>query len=356
MNIQIDEEKRRIILKAWRNLAASLESEKLQDLQIIKQDIEKLIHHLEHADISKGIIPFTQEQMDGFAHVNSYLGDRWKPENALGKVEFIIYNRFLDAIYEEDSVTDKFLEFPLNESKRAVILKFLKVIYPLLETSQVPLIANKDFMPDTEELIKHFEGLSLPSHQDLLYKFNYRYYFLLASLINFSNSQQPTEVFLNEEEDDLFWDMMAETDDLFIEQTNKEKKESFIKFLTLVDRVVPPNAGEDGFVQELIEDLQCNDDIEAFIDLLKKQHQGEGETFLNADQRLKRFYQYFNEHQRSLPEYSAFPEELYQKFEKIDGSLEHLKRYFIRMAIDENNERYVDDKTYIFDELRRLGY
>jgi len=245
MNIRINEEIRRIIIKTWNNLSKALATSKDQNTQTIKDDIEQLTQHLERADISSGVIQFTQEQHDDFTHAYSYLGEGWKPQRGLNFAEFVVYNKFVDEFFEADTHT-------------------------------------------------------------------------------------------------------------LILQSEKELKGQFLKFLTLVDRVVPPNNGEDTFVTELIEDILYNYTSGKLVSYVEKKYSGGANIYLNSHMRLERFYQYFKLHQEKIPEFSDFPNELYDQFLNINGGIEYLKRYFIEMAIDENNERYTDDKKYIFDELKRL--
>lgn len=99
MNIKINEEKRQIIIKAWRGLSNSFTSESDNMLQVIKGDLKQLIKELEQADISNGVFLLTQMQQDNFTHAYSYLGNRWKPQDFLTDEEFVIYDELEDKIF-----------------------------------------------------------------------------------------------------------------------------------------------------------------------------------------------------------------------------------------------------------------
>lgn len=102
MNIPMNEEKRRIIIKAWSSLSLSLTGTKDQTTKTIKSDMDELVQDLKQVDISGGVLQLTSKMQDNFAHACSYLSEGWKPEEDLTASEFAIYDVFVDEIFEAD--------------------------------------------------------------------------------------------------------------------------------------------------------------------------------------------------------------------------------------------------------------
>lgn len=102
MYIQMNEEKRRAVVKAWHALATSLSTSKNQTEQVIRQDIKQLANEVAKADISSGKIHLTYNQEIGFVHACSYLGDGWKPQVALTEAEFSAYDEFVDDFFDHE--------------------------------------------------------------------------------------------------------------------------------------------------------------------------------------------------------------------------------------------------------------
>ena len=109
---------------------------------------------------------------------------------------------------------DTYFHVDIDNKTKDVMLRFIKEIKPDLEKSAVPLIANEDFTPVATEIIDFFEATEIPEQKTADIKISRRHYAYISAFINFSNSQKPTESFLTEEQDDVFWGFIEACDDI----------------------------------------------------------------------------------------------------------------------------------------------